>query len=60
MKYTPRDPLKDTNRTDRIIIAVVAVVVLVLVALMMTVKYNCCRDAGFDHDECVYSVACNG
>ena len=25
----------------------------------MLLKYDCCRDQGYTHDECIYDLACN-
>jgi len=40
----------------RIVMAIVAIGLLIG---SMVLKYDCCRDQGYSHDECVYDLACN-
>jgi hypothetical protein len=31
---------------------------LAMIMASAFVEYNCCRDAGFSHDQCVYQITC--
>jgi len=36
-----------------------AIFVFALLIGSMFLKYDCCREQGYSHDECVYDLACN-
>lgn len=40
-------------------IALMVVVAIIAGIASCTIRYDCCRSAGFGHDECVYQTACN-
>lgn len=33
-------------------------ILLATIVAGMFIQYDCCRGAGFSHDECVYQIAC--
>jgi len=35
------------------------VVALAISIAVMIGRYNCCLDAGYTHDQCVYDIACS-
>ncbi len=38
----------------------VVLLFVVLLVVGMSMKFNCCRDAGFTEEQCTYSLFCNG
>jgi len=45
------------NRLEDILGWIVAVVLVLLILFAVaTVKYNCCMDAGYNHQQCLYEI----